>query len=179
MRQRVGAIALIAGLVVVLVFFVSDRLSPRPGTVVGPEIVGRIDGVVSVGGGVDMVNVEGREVAIDRSAGGQRQLGGNRQLDGVLLYGSEPTPWFLVALPRGDGCYEPSLDMAFDAEGAVIVVDARWDVGIRLPKAPDFRFEDGGHYRVVGDGRYVGSGVEGTGPPPFCVNEDGEVIGVR
>ncbi len=147
----------------------------RPGMTVSPSIVGVIDSVHRNAAGVPVVSVAGQQVTIDQSTGGDRQLRstGGLEAGSLLLFGTEPERWYQVLGTVRQCRYEALANAAFDDADAVIFVFDGWKgVGIRLPKAPDFRPAPS----ALLDGKYLIEGVPGS---YFCVNESGQVTGLE
>lgn len=113
----------------------------RPGTTVSPSIVGVIDSARPADGKW-AIAVGGQQLAIDQSTDGDRQLRstGGLKAGSLLLFGAEPERWFQILGPAGQCHYGALANAAFDEADTVIFVFDGWkDVGIRLPKASDFR----------------------------------------
>jgi hypothetical protein len=143
----------------------------RPGTIVDPEVSGVVASISPIVDSSSTVTVDGRQLEIDLEGRKVVRLYSDAHLNGVLLYGTDPRPWYLGTSPPDDGCYLVSGARAFDDPDAVILVYSQLDgVGIRIPKAPGF---DPGtelsHYGPT-EGQYISTGL-----PGFCLDAQGRM----
>ena len=134
-------------------------------------MIGVIADVKTVSGQT-IVTVNGNEIRLDPSTGGERFLSGD--LKGLLLLGDEPERWVLAAPAGESGCFLLSADAAFDEPEAVILVYASWKgVGIRLRKEAGFDPGTALHTEGSVAGQYqTGYGAR------FCLNGFGRITGV-
>jgi hypothetical protein len=143
---------------------------PRPGTIVDPEASGVVASISPIVDSSSTVTVEGRQVEIDLEGRKVVRLYSGAHLSGVLLYGTNPRPWYVGTSPPDDGCYLVGADQAFDDRDAVILVFTGLSgVGIRVPKAPDF-VPGGVSDYGPSKGQYIT-----FGGPTFCLDAQGRM----
>lgn len=146
-------------------------VASRPGTIVDPEVSGLTTSASPIVDGSSTVTVDGTQLQFDLEGRNVARLYGDAALNGVVLYGTQPRPWYVGTSPPDDGCYLVSGARAFDDPDAVILVYSQLDgVGIRIPKAPGF---DPGtqlsHYGPT-KGQYISTGL-----PGFCLDAHGRM----
>ncbi len=170
-RQR-GALGCLAAVAFAATIFLTACAASRPGTIVDPEVSGVVTSVSPIVGSTSAVTVDGRQIEIDLEGRKVMRLYSDAHLDGVLLYGANPRPWYIGTAPPDDDCYFFGSTAAFDDPDTVIFVFSELGgVGIRIPKAAGF--DPGPALSRQGDtaGQYVSLG----GPPPFCLDAQGRV----
>ena len=174
-HSRVGACAgsVVLGLALVVLSGCDVRLGPAyPGTVVTPELIGRVASVKTDQDlTVHVALVSGDEVMLGRH---DRGLQGGP--DDLLLFGSRPERWYLgPAFSTDLGCYVISASRAYSEPGSVILAFEAWPgVGVRLQKAPGF--DDSTMVTTNSDGRLEYSGISGVS---FCSDDQGRISGLR
>jgi hypothetical protein len=134
------------------------RVGPEP--VRDPEVVGVVEEWESVGPRTDHFHLsDGRVFEIDYNDSRQLFPGDALDAGDLLLYGSDQEGIWYQVLNREADCY--ILESWGRDAGDFIV----FDVGIRLPKAPDF------------DAGGVTSGEFRANPGiPFCIDAQGRVV---
>jgi hypothetical protein len=134
------------------------RLGPEP--VRDPLVVGVVEGWDRVGSSTDRFHLsDGRELEIDYNDSRQLFPGDTLDAGDLLLYGTDSEGAWYQVLDREADCY--ILESRGSDAGNFIV----FDVGFRLPKAPDF------------DAGGVTSGEFRANPGiPFCVDAEGRVV---
>jgi hypothetical protein len=172
-RVGAGVGSVLLGLALVVVSACDVRLGPGyPGTVVAPELIGRV---------ASMTTDQDLTVHVELASGDEVTLGRNdRGLQGgpgdLLLLGSRPERWYLSPTLNKDlGCYVISASRAFSEASSVVLTFEGWaGVGVRLPKAPGF--DDSRIVTTNSDGRQEYSGISGVS---FCSDDQGRISGLR
>lgn len=174
-RHRVGGGvgSVLLGLALVVVSGCDVRLGPGyPGTVVAPDLIGRVASMKTDQDlTVHVALASGDEVTLGRSDHGLQGGPGD-----LLLFGTRPERWYLSPTLNKDlGCYVISASRAFSEPSSVVLTFEGWPgVGVRLPKAPGF--DDSRMVTTNSDGRQEYSGISGVS---FCSDEEGRVRGLR
>jgi hypothetical protein len=146
-------------------------VASRPETIVEPEVSGLVTDATLVNGSQTSYRlaVGGQEITIDTQD--TEKLYDGFPEGGVVLYGTDPRPWYVGTPPPHEDCYLVSADRAFDDPDAVILVFSELGgVGIRVPKAPGFDPGPELSHRGEDAGQYISLQA-----PTFCLDAQGRM----
>lgn len=145
----------------------------RPPNLVDPEVSGLVTSVSPIAGSSSTVTVDGRQFEVDLEGRRVARLYTGLAEGGVVLYGSQPRPWYIGTPPPYDGCYLVHATAAFDDPDAVILVfrELGTGIGIRVPKAPGFNPGT----ELLRDGPNAGEYLGWDIGPQFCLDAEGRV----